>query len=144
MGKFSSLGIAVDDAARLYLTHPVTGQPLRGPDGDDAWIDLLSTDSAVARQHERQVNDRRLQSRGRVQTGEQLEAERIDLLVKLTKDWNLLCFDGSPLLNDGKPIEVTETTVRELYIEPVTSWITKQVAEFVGNIGNFAKASSKS
>jgi hypothetical protein len=138
MSKFSSLGLAVDTPARLILRHPSTRQPIRDKDGKEAYIELLSSDSVAARDHELETQNQRLKS-GVPRTAEQIEADTIELLVRLTKDWYLVHYDGTPV-----DVKFTEADARELYSVRSTAWIARQVRDFLDNQGNFFKASSTS
>ena len=139
--KFAGLGVAVDAPARMTILHPTTGQPLRNAaTGDAAWIDLLSADSAAARAHQREAQNRRLRARARSITAETLEADGTELLASLTKGWALVTLDGRPL-----DVPCTPENARELYSAPDLGFIRRQVDEFVADLGNFpVKTSSPS
>jgi hypothetical protein len=133
MTKFAGLGVAVDQPTRMTILHPVTGQPIRRSDtGEPAWIDVLSADSKAARDHEREMQNRRLRSRARRITAEELEAEGIELLVSLTKAWSLATLDGDPL-----DVPCTPENARELYASPELAFIRRQVNEAAADAGNF-------
>lgn len=144
--KFAGLGVAVDAPARMTIVHPVTGQPLRllgldgEPTGEAAWIDLISADSAAARQHQREAQNRRLRARARSITAETIEADGTDLLAVLTRGWALATLDGTPI-----DVPCTPENARELYATPELAWLRRQVDEFVADLGNFpAKTTSPS
>lgn len=140
MSRFSGLALDVDKPGRLMLVNPVTRQPLRDGAGNEAWIDLYSSDSAAARTCMRAQSRRRLNVRGRVRlTPEELEADSVELLAALTVDWRLLSLDGEHL-----DVPCTPENARELYAEAAVAWIREQVDEFVGDRSNFSKASSAS
>lgn len=133
MTKFAGLGIAVDKPARVTLLHPVTGQPIRRTDtGEPAWIDILSADSKAARDHEREMQNRRLRSRARRISAEEIEAEGVELLVALTKGWSLAALDGEPL-----DVPFSPDNARELYSTPELAFIRRQVNEAAADAGNF-------
>jgi hypothetical protein len=133
MSKFAGLGVATDRAARMTILHPVTGQPIRRTDnGEVAWIDILSADSKAARDHEREMQNRRLRSRARRITAEELEAEGIELLVALTQGWSLATLDGDPM-----EVPCTAENARELFSTPDLSFIRRQVNDFAADLGNF-------
>ena len=148
MSKFAGLGLQTDAPSRMTILHPVTGQPLRvctiGADGkpefrEEAYIELLSRDSTVARRHDRAVADKQLRSRGRRLTAEELEGDRLERLAKLTRGWRLCGLDGAPI-----DVDFSEGTARELYAEPTLSWLRDQAQTWVDDLGNYAPAASKS
>lgn len=137
-GKFAGLEIAIDKPGRLILSHPITRQPLRDPDGKEAWIELFSADSDIARKHQQAIQRRRLAQRGnrlRI-TPEELEAEAVDLLAALTAGWYLVSLNGEPL---NVPFSVENA--RELYAVPAMTWVREQVDEFAADRGNYSGAS---
>ena len=132
MSIFDGLKLAVDTPARLILTHPITGQPLRDAEGADAWIDVLAISSTVGRAHDRIITDRRMkQGQARV-TAEQLELDMTEKLAKLTRGWYLIALDGAPL-----NVPFNETTARECYGQPELLWLREQVFQFAADLGNF-------
>lgn len=143
MSRFAGLGLAVEQTARMTITSPVTGMPLRlkGADGKDteetAWIELLSLDSETARRHQRAAQDRRLGQRARKLKAEELDAEGLEQLVALTKDWRLADLSGAPL-----DIACDPAAARELYGTPAFAWLKEQVDLFVADRGNWRPTSS--
>jgi len=129
--KFSAFEIEVDQPSRMPLLDKVR-QPYR--DGDkQAYIDLYSGDSEIARKHRRAVQRKRLAMRGRGKlTPEELEAEDNDLLVALTAGWDLVITD----------VPFSQEAARELYLNKKIPHIREQVEEFVFDRTNFSKASS--
>lgn len=140
MTKFDGLALAVDQPSRMIISHPIHGTPIAAPDGSEAWIDLLSLDSAAHRAYDRKVTNSRLErasaGQGRV-TAEQLEQENIERLAVLTKDWRLLSFDGGPL-----DVPCNEANARELYAAPAMTWLRSQVEAHVARRQNFTLAKS--
>lgn len=141
--KFAGLELAVDQPQRLILLHPNTRQPLRDKKGGEAWIDLYSADSEVARKHNRAIQRRLLNVSARGQrikrTPEELEAEALDLLVALTTGWHLVAMNGDPL-----DVPFSQENARELYGAPSMAWVREQVDEFAADRGNFSAPSSQS
>lgn len=143
--KFAGLGIEVDKPQRMPLLHPNTRQPLRakvGTEGmaEEAFIDIYSSDSKVSREHERSIQRRRLNMRGRGRiTPEEMEAEAVDLLSALTAGWSLVTLDGEKL-----DVPFSQENARELYSAPSLAWIREQVNEFAADRANFPQSSSKS
>lgn len=134
MSKFAALAVKADAPSRMTILHPATGEPLLDAEGNPAWIDIHSTDSPVALRHQRAAQNRRLQSRARKVTAEDLEAEGIDLLAALTAGWRLLGLDGAPL-----DIPCNRQNAAELYAEPSAAWIREQVNAFAADRGNFLR-----
>lgn len=135
MSKFAGLGLAVDKPFTVALSHPVTGARLRTADGDvEASVSILSLDSAVAQQHQRDVLDARLGMRGRPSAA-QVEAETVDLLSKLTQGWTLVDLDGNRL-----EIELTPANARELYAAGECRWIREQVEQAINDRKNVKRA----
>lgn len=137
--KFAGLEIPVDKPQKMVLVHPSTRQPLRDDKGD-AYIELHSSDSEVARKHNRAIQRRRLAQRGRGRiTPEELEAEATELLAALTTGWHLVTLDGQSL-----DVPFSIENARELYAAPSLAWIREQVDEFASDRGNFAAPLSPS
>lgn len=146
MSKFGALELDVAKPARMIVVHPVTRQPLReigdDPDapGKEAFIDLYSGDSDQARRHQRAIQRRRLAMRGRGRvTPEEIEADAIEFLCAVTAGWYLLDLQGRPL-----NVEFSPEAARELYANDAVAWLRDQVDEYVGDRGNFSKASPTS
>ena len=132
----SSLSLDVERPQRMPLLHYQSLQPLRGPNGEEAYVDLYSSDSDIARRQNRENQRRRLNARGRLKlTPEELEAEATDLLVALTAGWSLVSLDGQML-----DLPFTPQNARTVY-DKVT-WIREQVDLFCADRGNFTPASS--
>ena len=133
MSKFSGLAVPTDRPARMTILHPVTGQPIRRIDtGEPAWIDVLSADSKAARDHERAAQNRRLQSRARRITADEIEAEGVELLVALTKGWSLATLDG-----EAHDVPFSPEAAREFYGAPELAFVRRQVNDFAADLGNF-------
>lgn len=137
MSKFSALELEVDRPSRMPVLHPVTRQPLKAGD-EPAYIELHSADSAIARRHQKAVQKRRLDMRGRAKlTPDEIESEAVELLAALTTGWALAALDGSAL-----DVPFSQENARELYSNPAVAWIREQVDEFAADRGNFSKPSS--
>lgn len=138
--KFAGLALEVEKPSRMIIMHPVTQQPLRDKDGKEAYIDLYSTDSVAARSHEQNVLRRRINMRrGAKMTPEELEADSVEMLTALTVGWYLLDLTG-----EAMGIEFSQENAREAYGLPGWFWLREQINTFVGDRGNFSKASSSS
>lgn len=139
--KFAALGVAPETPVRMTIISPITLLPLCDATGQESWIDLYSISSPRAKGHERALRARRIQQaqpgRRRRETPEQQDAEAAELLAALTADWYLVGLDGKPLDIPFKPIEA-----RALYMEDSAEWLVRQIDAFVGDLGNFTRASS--
>ncbi len=135
MSKFAGASLAVDTPFRVELLHPVTNTPLRDKDQNTAYVEVLSHDSQKARQHQRDVANRRLRRGAGKITAEEIEAENVDLMVALTAGWYLLDLEGNPL-----NVEFNEANARELYSTREVRWIRDQVDEAAAERKNFSKA----
>lgn len=149
MGKFDALALEVDKPSRMTIIDPVSGQPLKtkpktpGESPQEAFIEVYSGDSKIAREHYRQTGQKRLDAMARRRKRiagsiEEIEASDLDLLVKLTAGWFLVAPDGEPV-----DVPFTAENARELYAEPGMAWLRDQVDEFAGERANFSKASPK-
>ncbi len=143
-GKFGALSVPVDQPARLELMHPWTGQPLRSaPNGSGeepvaAYIDLLPATSAVGKLHDRAMLDKNLRRGVRRMSAEELEADQIEKLAKLTKGWQLVGLDGTKI-----DVDFSVANARELYTMTESDWLVRQCQDFVADLGNFRVAASK-
>jgi hypothetical protein len=138
MNDFSGLELEVEMPFRLVLVHPITRQPMRDEQGNPAYIDHYSSDSEIARRHQRNIQRRRLAMRGRMKiTPEELEAEAVDILAALTVDWYLVDLKGQ-VINT----KCTPENARKLYASPAVSWLREQLDESTADRANFSKGSS--
>lgn len=140
MSKFSGLELAVEKPFRLVLVHPITRQPLRDAEGNEAYIEHYSGDSEIARKHQRGITRRRLAMRGRAKlTPEELEAEALELLSLLSTGWNLLDLNGSKI-----DVPFSQQNAKELYENPAVGWLREQIEESASDRANFSRGSQTS
>jgi hypothetical protein len=138
MNDFSGLELEVETPFRLVLVHPIARQPMRDEQGNPAYIDHYSSDSEIARKHQRNIQRRRLAMRGRMKiTPEELEAEAVDILAALTVDWHLVDLKGRVI-----DLEFSQEHARRLYANPAVSWLREQLDESTSDRANFSKGSS--
>jgi hypothetical protein len=138
--KFAGLAIGVDTPSRMIIINPTSGQPLRNAaTGEEAFIDLLSNNSSVGREHDRATLDQRIRAGTRRQTAEQIEADMVERLAKLTKGWSLVSLDGTPI-----DVECNAANARELFSMPELSWLRDAANAFAADVGNYKAAASKS
>jgi hypothetical protein len=138
MNKFAGLELEVETPFRLILVHPVTRQPMRDAEGNSAYVDHYSSDSEIARKHQRAIQRRRLAMRGRMKiTPEELEAEAVDILAALTTGWHLVDLKGNVI-----DLPFTQDNARELYGNPAVGWLREQIDESTADRSNFSQGSS--
>jgi hypothetical protein len=140
MSKFSGMGVPVTKPARMFITHPTTGEPLVDTNKQPAWIDVYSADSERARAFRRNGTQRRIDAKGRVGiTAIAIEKDDIGLLAELTAGWHLVDITTGEIID----VEFSTQTARELYAEPEMTWLKDQVDTFAVARGNFLKPSAK-
>lgn len=131
--KFAGLALETDNPARMTIRHPKTNLPLRDAAGNEAYIDLLSSDSEAAVKAKRSVTNGRLAMRNRTKiTSERLESEAAEILASLTKGWHLIALDGSPI-----DLPCNHQNAIDLYSAPQMVWLREQVDEFTSDRANF-------
>jgi hypothetical protein len=141
---FAALGARVHDGFKVKLIDPVTGLPIVSKDGQEAFIEVLSTDSEQARafDRERQRAASRLISTGQQDTliDEDGTIVAIKRTAVLTKSWHLV----DPA--SGEPIDYpcTRENAEALYMAPETRWIYRLAVVGSANTANFMKRSSAS
>ncbi len=137
MSNFSGLELGVDEPYRLVLVHPVTRQPMRDSEGNEAYIEHYSSDSEIAKKYQRSVQRRRLAMRGRAKiTPEELEAEGVELLAALTAGWYLVDLKGNKI-----DLPFSQEGARELYNNPAVGWLRDQLDESTADRANFSQGS---
>lgn len=139
MTPFEKLALPVDRPHRLFLRHPVTNAPLVAADEakTPAYLDLLCTESRANREYNDAVRDKRLRDRtARPLTSDELRAENVERLARLTKGW-LLVVPGS-----GETIDVpcTLDAARAIYAGEGTGWLFEQAEAFVTDRAAFFAA----
>lgn len=131
--KFAGLALDTETPGRMTIRHPKTNLPLKDAEGNEAYIDLLSSDSEAAVKAKRAITNGRLamRNRGKI-TSERLETESTELLASLTKEWRLLALDGSPV-----DLSCNHQNAIDLYSNPKMAWLREQVDEFTSDRANF-------
>lgn len=138
MSKLSGLAATVDKPSRCYLYIPTVNRPpLASPDGQQAWIDVLSLDSLPAAAQRRSTALARLDKRASKISLEDLEAEQAEMLAALIVDWRLVALDGSPI-----DVPCSRETARELATMPTFAWVRRQLEEHIADLGNFMRATA--
>lgn len=127
----------ISDTTDIVLTHPVTGVELEHEDGRKISITVLCTESKKYRDIRNKYLNRRIGSKKKQQTFEQMDAESIQLLVDSTVKLNN--FDNVDF--GSGPVDVDD--IYRLYSE--NRWVRDQIDEGMADLGNFVvKASTKS
>jgi hypothetical protein len=136
MSKFSGLALAVEKPQRMTILHPVTKKPLKDAKGNEAYLDLFSSDSDLARKHDRTVVKNRLSGGGRKITPEEIEAATPDRLAALTAGWRLVDLTGLPI-----DVAFSHDNAKELFSDPAMTWLRESALIFTEDRGNFLPAS---
>ncbi len=135
MSKFASLALATERASRCLLKHPVTHRPLVDAEGRQAYIDLLSFDSAPVHAAELDIG------RTRIEVGklsiEDLNEETPTKLAAATVGWFLVDLTGAVL-----DVPFSPANARELYSETSLNWIREAAFAHARDRGNYAPAPS--
>src|SRR5437879_6088795 len=98
MNSIEDLELEVDKPFRMPVLHPMNNLPMRDTEGKEAYVDVLSSDSAIAKKIRREIKTSRLQTRNpRSLTGAKLEDEDVELLAALSTGWYLVSLDGKPI-----------------------------------------------
>jgi hypothetical protein len=138
MSKFKNMSVPVDKPERMFITHPITMEPLVDAAGKAAYLDLYSADSERARSYNRKTTQKRLDMRGRaVLSAASIESDNYGLLAELTAGWSLVDLAGGAI-----DVPFTTQNARELYGDPGMSWLREQADAFAGSRGNFLKPSA--
>lgn len=133
------MGISAEKPARMYLHHPITGEPLKDSSGNQGWIELLSRDSEKARKFfHKKVNDNlrvkssKKRSSGSDNLSESNEQAAIELIATCTTGWYLVNLDGEVV-----EFEPTFDNAVELYSFSGTRWLYEAADEFSADRANF-------
>ena len=100
--KFAAFEIEVDQPARLKLLDKKR-QPYRGNNGSEAWIELHSADSEIARKHRRAVQRKRLAMRGRGKLTPEELGGRGQRVIRCAHDWLGSGYHGCPVQSGECP-----------------------------------------
>jgi hypothetical protein len=138
MDIFEAFGSA-NEGAVLEVRHPVTGLPLTLDDQTPVRITLVGMDSEQYRAAVRARTNKRIKaaaetSRSQV-SAEMLENEGLDILVACTLGWEGIFVKDAPL-------PFSPENAKTLYAR--LPFLREQVDSFIGDRGNFLKASPAS
>lgn len=141
MSKFAALAADVATPCRVELLDPITDEAIKDKKGNPAYIDILSTDSAAAREFDagerRRVTEKAIKGRS-ADLPDQLETN-VAKAAKLTKAWHLV----DPVSRDVIDVPCNAENALELYSEPGMGWLFSQVWVGAANPANFMKRSAK-
>jgi hypothetical protein len=142
-GKFGALAANITETFRVELIDPVTGEPIRDKTGTTAYVDVLSTDSEVGRDFDAAQRSRMRRAAMRSRTGTPDDIDPLEenqrKLALLTKGWMLI----DPASAEVIDVPCTAENAAELYADPGTSWIFKQVWLGAVTDANFMHRSPK-
>lgn len=129
---------SAEEGSVMEVRHPTTQATLTDDSGAPITIRLAGSDSDRAQRMQRANLNRRLKTGGRrsaMVTAEELDVERLELLVACTLEW-------SGVALQGQEIECNAINARRVYSE--VPWLREQAEDFVNDRANFLKASPKS
>lgn len=143
MSEFAALGLNVSASVRMPIIYPGDDEPLKDEEGKEAYLELLSEDSAEGRAFERRLSRdvvRKLRRGGRKAVDDEDPLEfQVDKLCTLITGWYLVAPGGKRI---DVPFSVDKA--RALFSDPSLTWLRKQALFFVADAANFTKASSMS
>lgn len=137
MSKFDGIGVDPEIPFRVLLIPPGRQTPLIDEDGQPAYIDVLSQDSAAAKRQQRANFDNRVRNRMTSVTAELLEREAVDELAAAAAGWHLVSLAGKAL-----DVPCTSDNARDLFADPRHGWIYRLVTGARANEANFFVQSS--
>lgn len=141
MSKFSALAADVASAMNMPIVSPLTDGILKDKSGKEAFVTLLSADSAEGRAVDRAQSNqtmRKIRSGRNLADDEDLTEGQIEKLVALTTGWHLVDLKGDPI-----DVPFSVENARELWNDAGMSWLRRQAWVFVNTAGNFIKSPSK-
>ena len=116
----------------MVIINPVTKAPVLDKDKAEAYIELMSFDSAAARAHDRKTQDANLKLSGRTPTREENESRFVEKLVAITKSWHLVSLTGAPM-----DVPCTAALAEAIYSDDAFMWLKTQVVQHCLDLGNF-------
>ena len=121
------------DVVEVILKHPSTGDALMNDNGNEMTVTVYAQYSKEYRAAMHEQQDKRLdklQSKGSNSrySASELEADSINLLCKITKEWDITYGGETPKLSKAK----------EIYTE--VFWLRNQVEEALAQSADFTTA----
>lgn len=144
MSKFGGLAANVTAPSRMTIIYPVTGKPIVDENGKQAYIDLMSQDSAAGRQLAKDRAAEQVKRLSRSGLGGEIDDvvdEQVETLAALTTGWYLV----DPITQE--PLDIVfagPDSAREVFSSPEVQWIRRAAYLHVLNTGNFMQASPAS
>jgi hypothetical protein len=127
MGKFGNLSGAADGTFRVRLLDRKTDRPIKDQAGEEAWIDVIYSNSTIGRMLDVDIARERA-ALGKRDT--QLELN-IMKLARMTKGWHLV----DPVTREAIDVSPTVENAEEFYLLPLASdffvqaWVASHAAE---------------
>lgn len=138
MAKLEELELEVDAPSRMIVLDAVTSLPMKDRDGKEAYVEVYSSDSDIARRFKREIRTSRLRMRNpNGLNGQKIEDEEVQLLAALTAGWYLVNRSGEPI-----DLPFTPENALKLYANNKMAWLADQVNEHAAARANFSKAAS--
>lgn len=128
--------IKIGTTSDLQLRHPVSDALLFNDDGSPMVITLAGEHSEDYKAVTRRWQNDMLRRPNRKLTSEQIEERALDLLVAVTKGWQIQW-------EDGHLLPFSAQAARNLYADTEHAWIKLQVEGHVHDMSNFLGESSR-
>lgn len=144
MSKFGSLSAPADQPFRVVLIDPATEAPLKDTEGQEAFIDVLSSQSDAGRKYDRErtqvITRRAMKSRSGVQVDDDQFEANVTKLARLTKAWRLV----DPATKQVLDVPCSPENAAEFYAAPLAFPFFVQVWTASNETANFMRPSSQS
>ena len=123
------------DDVELTLVHPVSGDALTNDDGTEMSIVVYAQHSkeyrsAIHDQQDRRIKAMQKKGNSGAYSAADLERDSIELLAKVTKDWDITYGGEKPKMTFGK--------AKEVYSD--VFWLRNQIEEALADSLDFTKA----
>lgn len=136
---------AANEGRTMPVLHPTDRTPLKDEKGKPVTIDLLGRDSDVFVKAENAARNKAVEG---IKEGVKFSSAAADLagaetLARATTAWSGIpkgWIDGS---DDETPVPHTFENAVALYSNKGVAWLRDQADKFIGDRGNFLKASPK-
>lgn len=134
MSKFGSLIVKVDKTFHLEIVSPKTGRVLKDKDGRAAYVDVLPTESDVARKFDREHQEKLADdvAGGMTEFPAQIEVNK-QKAAALVVGWYLV----DPETREGIDIPFSPENATELLTDPGATWLFYQVWLAANKTANF-------
>lgn len=122
--------IKIGTTSDLHLRHPVSDALLFNDDGTPMLITVAGEHSEDYKAVTRRWQNEMLRRPSKKLTSEQIEQRALDLLVAVTRGWQIQW-------EDGEMLPFTAAAARTLYDDTEHAWIKLQVEQHVHDMSNF-------